>query len=285
MIYIFIIINISCISNTDGMSKSEDIRISQIDFERGLSKIKEDTTLGTTYLISIGIDTYISENWHNLRYAVSDAKGIYDSFPELNNKLLIINENATKANIEKSILHFLNVMKEQDVLIIYIANHGLMDENDHYFIPHDGTMEMKDGKAILNNESNISSDWLNKLLFQYVKYNSLNFVLILDSCNSGSMGFDIRRSYNANTGAGAILFFSCSPLEYSFEMFSLQHGVFTFEIIEGLRGNADKNKDGKITFRELYDYVYSRVQSRTNGKQNPALIGAMRSSIIIKENY
>ena len=48
------------------------------------------------------------------------------------------------------------------------------------------------------------------------------------------------------------------------------HGVFTYCLLEGLRGNADRNPaDGIVTFSELKSYVRDRVPEMTNNTQHP----------------
>src|SRR2546423_8533634 len=47
------------------------------------------------------------------------------------------------------------------------------------------------------------------------------------------------------------------------------HGVFTYFLLEGMRGNADQNVDGVVTFDELKKYVREKVAAYTENKQNP----------------
>jgi len=51
------------------------------------------------------------------------------------------------------------------------------------------------------------------------------------------------------------------------------HGVFTYYLLEGLRGGGDGDGDGIVTFTELYDFVYSSVRNATEGRQNPQRAG------------
>jgi uncharacterized caspase-like protein len=37
------------------------------------------------------------------------------------------------------------------------------------------------------------------------------------------------------------------------------HGAFTFALLEGLRGKADRNGNGTVEVRELADYVEERL--------------------------
>jgi len=247
----------------------------------GIDVYEEDT-----FIISIGIDRFTEINW-NLNYCVADAIGIYDSFPDVKqqNKFLLTNENAKKAQIEETIELVANTMKNGDSLILFVATHGFFDKNDFYFTPNDFKFDNVSQNYMGDTGTGISSNWLLELLYEKVENNSNNIVLILDTCHSGSMGFDIRRSYNEETGTGLALLYSCSPLELSWENVNYGggHGLFSYCIIDGLTGKADKDNNGKITFREIFDYTYIKVKELSNDRQNPVFIGAMRNDRLIKK--
>ena len=50
------------------------------------------------------------------------------------------------------------------------------------------------------------------------------------------------------------------------------HGLFSYWLMKGMEGGADKNKDRKITAGELHDYVRSNV-TRLRRDQTPQLKG------------
>src|SRR5262249_29144313 len=53
------------------------------------------------------------------------------------------------------------------------------------------------------------------------------------------------------------------------ELWGGGHGVFTWALLEGLRGKADLNGDRLITAGELFGYVRDRVRTATGFRQNP----------------
>ncbi len=56
------------------------------------------------------------------------------------------------------------------------------------------------------------------------------------------------------------------------------HGVFTYYVLEGLKGNADSNNDRLVSVGELFRYVRQRVRLDTQFEQNPRmLVGANES--------
>lgn len=63
----------------------------------------------------------------------------------------------------------------------------------------------------------------------------------------------------------------------------MKNGFFTEYLVKGLKGNADSNRDRKITTKELFDFVNSRVAIQSNGLQHPVMWGNFNDSTIIIE--
>ena len=47
------------------------------------------------------------------------------------------------------------------------------------------------------------------------------------------------------------------------------HGVFTYFLLKGLEGQADRDKNGLVTAGEIVEYVRSEVISARKDKQHP----------------
>jgi uncharacterized caspase-like protein len=47
----------------------------------------------------------------------------------------------------------------------------------------------------------------------------------------------------------------------------LKHGIFSYYLMKGMEGEADLNKDGKITFGEMHSYLTEQV-SKHAGMSN-----------------
>ena len=55
-----------------------------------------------------------------------------------------------------------------------------------------------------------------------------------------------------------------------------KHGLFSSFLLQGLQGAADADGDGRITAKELHEYVSEGVAdeaARANRRQNPRLVG------------
>jgi uncharacterized caspase-like protein len=64
----------------------------------------------------------------------------------------------------------------------------------------------------------------------------------------------------------------CRPEQVVVEASQLGHGALTYFAVEGLRGVADADGDGKVTLRELRDYAARRI-GEYGFDQDPQLIG------------
>ena len=59
------------------------------------------------------------------------------------------------------------------------------------------------------------------------------------------------------------------------------HGVFTYYLLKGLKGDADTNHDGIVTAAELFAYLQSVVPEATDGAQNPRAIYGLAANLPI----
>jgi uncharacterized caspase-like protein len=59
-----------------------------------------------------------------------------------------------------------------------------------------------------------------------------------------------------------------------------RHGLFTYYLLKGLRGDADTNRDGMVTLGETTDYVRQKVawaaKSQFSTKQRPLLLPPLK---------
>ena len=59
-----------------------------------------------------------------------------------------------------------------------------------------------------------------------------------------------------------------------------RHGLFTYSLLKGLRGEADTNRNGTVTFGELIGYVRQKVawsaKSQFNQEQRPLLLPPLK---------
>src|SRR5207302_1528094 len=62
------------------------------------------------------------------------------------------------------------------------------------------------------------------------------------------------------TGRGRYLIASCDEGQVSIEAESWGHGLFTYHLLEGIRGAGDRDGDGRVGITELFEYVADAVE-------------------------
>ncbi|MGK7893179.1 MAG: caspase domain-containing protein [Xenococcus sp. (in: cyanobacteria)] len=244
--------------------------------------------------IFIGVEKFpdSKDNIHSLLHANEDADEMCQLFLERKQRqerkkdklCLLVNQDykvsydnsvtvlkATRANILRKLTEYLKLAQTDDLLLVYISTHGIIDFDDYFFIPSDGEIDNILGTGI-------SSTTLIQALGQ-TSAKGVKVLMIIDTCHSGAISFDISK-YKGEFSC----LLSCSPVEYSYEYFNIEHGIFTNHLIQGLNGDAINN-DGEITLISLYDYIYKNVQKDTKKQQNPLLIGTMKSETVLIDNY
>jgi WD40 repeat protein len=297
-------IHISSVNSNNAESIYENIEIA-----KDISNEKPNL-----YLVSIGVSnykdmrfklTYPSKDANDVVTTLTKAKNLYN---DIHTKVLI-DSNVTLNNFEE-LSHFFMNCKYNDIAIIFMAGHGVLDENfDYYF----GTYNMD-----FNNPKNggLPYDAIHNLLNRIKAYKK---ILIMDTCHSGELdkeeiergpepevndgdiefraagvavrekqgvGFenslDIASDIFSDTrkGSGAIVISSAGGAEYAMESSEWKNGLFTYAFLKGFVKekiinyqayfNADYNLDGVVEVSEIRKYVYTLVKDLSSNKQEPS---------------
>lgn len=245
------------------------------------------TTSGKTYAVIIGIANYENENI-NLNYANRDAeifagylqsKAGGDVPPE--NIRLLIDTNATTAAIYNALSWLRNQCEEDkrensentNLVYFYFSGHGDVETetkaNLGFLLSFNTPVNNYLNNAVriedLNNYAHTISVDLNA-----------NVVIITDACHSGKLaGSDNRGTFLVGKELSTarekeIRIASCNPDQLSNEdiRWGGGRGVFSFYLIIGLRGLADKNKDNTVTLQEIKIFVDSCIAADPILKEN-----------------
>ncbi|HEY1986430.1 MAG TPA: caspase family protein [Terracidiphilus sp.] len=248
------------------------------------------------YAVVIGISRYdqFGSTIGNLKFADRDAMGFLDFLKSASGGGLsddavtvLLNEKATTQNVRHALFTFLTAAQPQDTVVIYIAGHGAQDPHDPrnlYLLTADSKPDDMGGTAF--------PMWQMQDVFERV-LKAKRVITIADTCHSfgfsGVRGGDKRRGNNlinqylqryAARGARAVI--TASDIsEPSFEdaQWGDGHGVFTYYLLKGLKGEADRNHDGVVTAGELFAYLRRVVPEATGGKQNPRAMEGLASAL------
>ncbi len=227
-----------------------------------------------------------------LRYADRDARAIRDyllstaggSFAK-EHVLLLANEAATTTGVRKALFSFLKSAIREDLVIVYFSGHGAADPdrpNNLYLLTYDTDPNDISGTAF-------PMDDVKKALANTIE--AQRVVVLADACHSGGVanaagakGVRVGEQNEAmnkywaelsKTAPGRIIFTSSDRGEISqeSEKWGGGHGIFTWALLEGLRGAADSDKNGVVTVGEAIRYTDEQVRRETKSAQHPSVAG------------
>jgi len=223
----------------------------------------------TMYAVVVGIGRYTA--MQTLNYTDDDAYQMYAFLKSPEGGALsddqveiLVDENATRTNIELALAEKLGQADADDIVVFYFSGHGV----DGYFVPVD-----------FDGINNLLS---HKRVEQLLSNSSAKHKLVLaDACHSGGllaareMSASSSRLYDAftNSTGGTALLLSSRSEEVSLEANHLRSGVFSHYVMRGMKGEADTNHNRIVTVNELHTYVYDKVREYTGYRQSPVISG------------
>ena len=250
-----------------------------VDVERDIPKNKErsEKSLG----IIIGIENYQNVQ-SDVTFAMRDAAFMKEYFTSVlgipENRLYIRKDNeATKAEFEKIFSQNGWLDGRSDTatnVFIYYVGHGApsLQNKKAYLIPFDGDP----------NYPEITGYSLESLYSNLENIESKTTTLFMDACFTG----ESRNSERLLADSRGIGIVQKAPVpKKNLNVLSAsqgdqvasawqekKHGLFTYYLMKGLKGDADSNQDGIILTREICSYLSDKVENEAgflDRKQKP----------------
>lgn len=161
---------------------------------------------------------------------------------------------------------------DRDVAVIFLAGHGIEDPSTgrYFFVPHDGDL----GQMLA---TMVPDAVLRETLAELPG----KVLLFVDTCHAGRVFADRslrgaerpgwRRFVNelASADSGVVVFAATTGRQAAQEDRQWDNGAFTKAVLEGLRGQADPGRTGRVTLNMLDLYISERVKTLTDGGQTP----------------
>lgn len=258
--------------------------------------------VGARWAVIIGVSQYKDTRISQLRYAAADASSFYDwivspqggKFAPSMVKLLT-DADATGVNIKKALFEWLAQAIEEDTVTIYFAGHGSPQSPDHpenlFLLPYDTQYDSVQTTGF--------PMWdIETALKRFIKAKKV--IVITDACHAGGVGqgFDVARRAGRgvnvvpissslqslskiNDGVCIISASDDNQLSQESAQWGGGHGVFTFHLVEGLKGKADYNKDGIVTLGEIIPFLSEQVRRETRNAQAPTVAGRFDPALSI----
>jgi hypothetical protein len=197
-----------------------------------------------------------------LRFARRDAERIRKVFQHLGgvqpaNTVMLVDPSSS--DVRRTLGALGNRLKKDDTLVLYISAH--MDSRAIHLGP-----ERLPFERIFSGARDTGA--------------SLR-VFVLDGCQSGAVtAKGLRRGRvrvirpRPRPATGEVVLTSTAPGEDALESQRLSGSFFTHYVVTGLRGAADRDRDGRVTVEELYRFAHDRTVYATagspTGSQHPS---------------
>jgi hypothetical protein len=226
-----------------------------------------DPAPGARLALVIATASYADAGLRRLRAPATDAADLAQVLadPAIGGFTVTTVLDQPAQEIRIAVEDFLTGRGTQDLLIVYLSCHGLLDVRRRlYFAATDTRMDRLGATGV-------ESAWL---LDQLEHCRARRQVLILDSCFSGAFARSAKGEPDLGLedrflgqGRGRVVLTASSATEYSFEgqptdAATPAGSVFTAALVQGLRtGAADGDGDGHVSVDDAYRYVFDQVQA------------------------
>lgn len=225
------------------------------------------------HILTIAVNKYRDGDLQ-LKYAINDADVLARVTAEKARGMFagvhvhkLHNEDVTKEKLEAAFVKIGKQTKRDDVFVLFVAGHGITGERDgaYYFLPSNFRYTGEESIAA----QGVSMNDFKKYLINIQATKSL---LLIDTCNSGSFSEAIASRGVAEKTAinklaramGRATISASSRNQVALEGYE-GHGVFSYTVLEGLKGKAS-NKKGEITVNLLANFIEETLPEITYKK-------------------
>ncbi|UCH62952.1 MAG: caspase family protein [Fidelibacterota bacterium] len=245
--------------------------------------------------VVIGITEYAHQDVPPVDFARRDANLVRDYLVQAmgyreENIIMAVDQEATKAAFNRIFEGQLKdyIKSGESDVFIYYSGHGApdVDNASAYFVPHDA-------------DPNYAAQTGYSLEQFYRQLNELevrSVTVVVDACFSGGSeaGMLIQQASPifisvenpaANLKNGVVLT-SSSGNQISSWYREKGHGLFTYFFLKGIRGEADGDRDSKVTSDEVFGYIMENVpylaRRLRSREQTPQLMGGTMDQILVE---
>lgn len=239
---------------------------------------------GKTWAVVIGISGY--KYIKKLNFADRDAQAFYDYLvdkdggPQLPSSQvrLLLDDKAAAVDIYGALDWLKESAKPNDRIIFYFAGHG---DEEKQTPEHSGFLLAYDcPKAAYSAYGTVSVNLLGEYFKQYVDGGKvMDILLIVDACRAGKLAAPTEgeqitmHALKQIPGNKIIKILSAQENETSVEgtAWGDRRGAFSYYLMKGIEGLANRNNDNVITTEELAAYLPLALAGATGGAQHPQI--------------
>ena len=276
---------------SDLLAKDTDVKIEEsININIPISKINKKR-----YAIIIGIENY-SKKLPDTRYANQDAIMVKEYAEKAlgiqeENILFRLNEQATKSEFDKVFGKNgwidKRVITGDEEIYFYYSGHGIpsIKEKETYLVPYDGDP----------NYIELTCYAVQDIYKSLNEIGIKNGLVILDACftgvdrEDGALMPNMRPIMISPTikdkSQNIVSMLATNNYQAASYFEGHKQGLFTYFILDGMKGKADYNNNNEITIDELFNYAYANVNRealKMDKEQTPTIIGSNLDRVLVR---
>jgi uncharacterized caspase-like protein len=264
--------------------------------EKGIPSTPETAKdTGVTRAVVIGISDYQDENIPDLQYAHKDAEAFAQflrspaggSLGE-DDVQILLNEKATAARFAAALDWLMEQSKPGDRAIIYFSGHGDVERKT---LTQPGFLLCWDAPArVYMAGGTFGLAYLQEVISTLSIQNKARVVVVTDACHAGKLagssvgGAQLTGSNLAKQFANETKILSCQPNEFSLEgaQWGGGRGVFSYHLIDGLTGLADRDSNATVNLFEIGRYLEDKVSGEAAPHaQLPMTVGDRQAALAL----
>jgi uncharacterized caspase-like protein len=220
-----------------------------------------------SYALVIGASDY--QHWPELPGVKEDVKSVRAALERQGFQVTVV-DDPDRAALRRAFEDFINVHGGgvDDRLLFYFAGHGYTQKLSFggemgYIVPVDAPLPDTDRQGLL-------AAALDMEQFQVyaTRIQAKHALFLFDSCFSGSVFYlsrGIPEHISERTAWPVREFITSGRADEKVP----DRSIFRRELVEGLGGEADTNRDGYVTGIELGEFLKEKVAQYTRGAQHP----------------
>jgi WD40 repeat protein len=227
---------------------------------------------GNLHLVAIGVDAFPNlPKQFQLAYAARDAEALVEhfqtraraNFDQVNVRLITDNAAAkpTRDNILEALASF-SEAAGNDTVVLYLASHAVSDKAGNYFFaPRE--VKLADLRALEGGKAEGEASAIAWIRFiDALRTAAGKRILIVDTCRAAAIQgkSDLFTLQKRSAAARFAILTASKGDELSMEYAAAKHGLFTYTLLQGLTGQADRDRNRSITLQELYEFIVPTVE-------------------------
>jgi hypothetical protein len=236
---------------------------------------------GRLVVLAIGVNDYALSDL-DLRFAVPDARAVGDAMRANGGGLfrdvevrVVTDQRATRRGVLDALAAAARDVAPADTFILYIAGHGIVAQpgNRFLFLPSD----VRDTSTMAALRQQGLDD--QTLVAALARIRARDAFIMIDTCYAGQIDIDQLAAIGNDTGR--FLLAASSSVQEALDSYDDRNGVFAYALMEGLRGRAAVDAEGRVTALALGEWVMRRVPqlAREKGHQQNAVFRAAQRDL------